>query len=95
MCADTETARLAIASYSKDFGHSSSVDKRQQSYTVNGRTFGLGEIVRHSAAADTDALLIVVGFCHFREACFVKPTDGGRYVGPGTTKIACDDLINL
>jgi hypothetical protein len=95
MHADTETARRAIESCAKVLGYRPSQDERAHSYTVNGRTFHLGEIVRPAACTNPEAMLIVVWFCHFRQACYVKPSDGGRYVGPGLTKIPCDDLLKL
>jgi hypothetical protein len=95
MQADTETARRAIESCAKTLGYRYRPEFHGGGYTVNGRTFHLGEIVRPAACTNPEAMLIVVWFCHHRQACFVKPSDGGRYVGPGLTKIPCDDLLKL
>jgi hypothetical protein len=95
MQADTETARRAIESCAKVLGYRVSQDERAHSYTVNGRTFRLGEIVRLAACPNPEVMAIVVQFCHHRQACFIKPSDGGRYVGPGLTVIPCDELVKI
>lgn len=102
MQADTETARRAIESCAKTLessdktlGYRYRTEFLDDDYTVDGRTFRLGEIVRLAACPNPEVMGIVVRFCYHRQACFIKPSDGGRYVGPGLTVIPCDELVKI